>query len=49
MALLILEQLDLRVAQQWINMAAITPQRISTDTTYEKLVSDGWQYIHGKF
>lgn len=49
MALLILEQLDLRVDQQWINMAAITPQRISSDTTHEKLVSDGWQYIYGIF
>lgn len=49
MALLILEQLDLRVDQQWINMAAITSQRISTDTTFEKLVSDSWQYIHGIF
>lgn len=49
MALLILEQLDLRVDQQWINMAAVTPQRISTDTTYEKLVSDGRQHIHEIF
>lgn len=29
MALLILEQLDLRVDQQWINMAATTAQSIS--------------------
>lgn len=34
MALLILEQLDPRVDQQWINMAAVAVQRISIGMGY---------------
>lgn len=37
MALLILEQLDLRVDQQWINMAATTAQSISIGMGYHIL------------